>query len=225
MNFERKIFADLGAKKTQEGAGTTDLGNASDMAEGFQKSLAETAEAVDKATRAQMSPKGELGLPEHLDAKRLEHGIIDGAFDVCAEFNRILLWQIPYNKETFTDTGVIVPSDISKKRMGEEAPRGIIVSAGLEAMDVLSTNGARVGDTIMFIRQAMWRIGIGHIRGVEQHLIVLSVGDIVSNQDKVARLRDGTMEYGWDNKEGQHYLKDEHGRYEPRQAYVGADYG
>ena len=218
MSYDQsKPFVDMGG-------GETEIGEVSSMEEGFNRSLMEKAELIDKETREQMSPKGALGLPSHLDDKRLKHGIIDSAFEVCATFNRILLWQLPVQSETFTKGGVIVTPETSKSRLKQETPRGIVISAGLEAMDILTTNGAQVGDTVLFIRQAMWRITVGHICNVPQHLIVLNVGDIVSNQDQMQRLKDGTLEYGWDPESAEHYLEDEDGRYEPKKAWVGADY-
>lgn len=219
--YESKPFVDLG----RNSKGSTDITGMEEAQENsFEKSAAALALEIDQSTKEQMSPPGALKLTPHLEEKRIEHGIIDDCFQVCAEFDRILVYQLPASDHTFGKSGIIMPQ-ASQKRVAQETPKGIIVSAGLGALDVLKTSGQEVGDTILFIKQGMWRIVCGWVRHVEVHLMVLSVGDICSNQDKAQRLREGLIKYHWNDETNEHVLVDRFGkRLKPQSPWVGADY-
>lgn len=219
--YESKPFVDLG----RHSKGSTDITAMEEAGDNsFEKSAAALALEIDASTKAQMSPAGALKLTPHLDKKRLDHGIIDGCFDTCAEFDRILVYQLPASEHTFGNSGIIMPQ-ASAKRVAQETPKGVIVSAGLGALDVLKTSGQEVGDTILFIKQGMWRIVCGWVRHVEVHLMVLSVGDIVSNQDKAKRLREGDIRMLWLEETNEHVVVDRFGKqFKPRSPWVGADY-
>lgn len=221
MSSSSKPFIDLGRGKS---AGKTDISGMFTGDDQMAASVAQLAKEIDESRLEQMSPAGSLGLTEHLDAKRIEHGIIDDCFDVCASFNRILVYQLPLKEETVGKSKIIAPQ-ASQKRMQQEAPTGVIVSAGLGALDVLRTHGMQVGDTILFIKQGMWRITTGWVRHVDEHLMVLSVGDIISNQDLAKRLREGSVNYSWDAENGEHRMVDSQGKVlTPKTPFVGADY-
>jgi co-chaperonin GroES (HSP10) len=185
--------------------------------------MAALALEIDADTKRQMSPPGALGLNSVLEAKRLAHGLIDPCFETCASFDRIFVWQIQA-QEKLTASGIVMPQ-ASIKRVSQETPRGIVVSAGLRAMDIMRSNGMGVGDTVTFIRQGMWRITIGQVRGVDVHLMVLSVGDICSNEDLALRLRKKEVSYAWEEETSEHRLVDVNGKLlKPQSAWVGADY-
>lgn len=216
-----KPFVDLGRNSSplldKDDSATTETSQ-------LDASVAKLAEEIDESKREQMSPAGALGLPDHLDKKRLEHGIIDDHFKVCAAFDRILLYQLPATEKTFGKSSIIMPQ-ISEKRKAQETPTGIIVSAGLGALDVMRSHGHELGDTVMFVKQGLWRITTGYVRHVDEHLMVLSVGDIVSNQDLAQRLIKGEVRYHFDEEEGGHYIVDRHGKkLKPQTPFVGADY-
>lgn len=151
--------------------------------------------ASDGVRRAKMKPRGGLGLPALLDQRRLEWGITDGAFDVQAAFDRILVFQIPekgMEGGTYGDSGIIIPesSESARKRA---APRGIIVSAGLKALDELRSNGMELGDIVMFNHVAPWRVETDIIQGKWEYLLVMHTGHIIGSEDTTKRLRNGDL--------------------------------
>lgn len=141
---------------------------------------------------AAMSPPGSLGLPPLLEKKRLEFGITDGAFDVQCLFERVYIHQVDVIKGNVTAGGITLP-DTVKDRSTREASRGIIVSAGLRALDILRSNGVDLGHTIQMIRNAPWRIQVDNVGGRDKHLIVLNAGDCLGSYELAEAKRKGRM--------------------------------
>src|SRR6188508_1736958 len=125
--------------------------------------------------REALAPPGAFGLPPLLEQRRLEYLIPNGAFAQRAMYDRLLLWQIPYYRENYGDTRIIM-SEQGRDRNKNEAPRGIIVSAGLQALDVLHDHGSGLGNVVKFIRLAPWRLPCDMIGGQEQYLMILRCG-------------------------------------------------
>jgi hypothetical protein len=138
---------------------------------------------LDKATRENMSPPGAFRIPPLLERRRLQYGITDHYFQEQAVFDRITIFQLSQFKgETFGDTRIIMPEVTQKKEM-ESAPRGIIVSAGLKALDNLRSNGIDVGHIVSFVRQAPFRKRAGLIGGKSVWLLILRDGDVLGSED------------------------------------------
>lgn len=178
---------------------------------------------LDDAYRARMKPRGELGLPPLLDQRRLEWGIIDAAFARQAAFDRIHIWQIPEQKtETFGEGSLIVMGDQSKARLKNEAPRGILISAGLKALDALRSNGIDLGHIVNFIQAAPWRIFVDYVLGHRPAILVMNAGDITSSEDTARRLLQKELRVA--RRENQHVYLDEAGNHElPILPWVGDD--
>ena len=68
--------------------------------------------------------------------------------------------------------------DLPAQRDG--ACLGIIVSAGLLALDEMASNGHHVGDLVAFVQWSVYRLPTTHIAGHEFPLLVLKAGDIVN---------------------------------------------
>lgn len=138
-----------------------------------------------------LSPKGSpLGLGQLVEEKRWKYGIVDAAwYGQHAAFDRVLVWQIAEEESDTYNGGLIVKTEIAKKRELVEAPRGVIVSAGLGALDVLRSNGIDLGHTVGFARLSPFRRPIGVFAGTPLALIVLHVGDIVDSEDLGSQLR------------------------------------
>lgn len=143
---------------------------------------------------AHMSPPGKLGLPPLLDSRRLEYGIVDQAFEQECVFDRIYVWQIPRTGgDTFEGTMIHRP-DISKAKDEDTTPRGILISAGLRALDNLRSNGIDLGHIVNFIRSSPWGMPIGLIDGVEIPMLrVMRDGDLVSSEDLARARREGKV--------------------------------
>lgn len=133
-----------------------------------------------------------IGLGPLVDKKRKQYGIPDEAFfNQCPAFNKILVAQIPEDEgETYGgEGGLIIKTEIAKTRELVEAPRGVIVGAGLQALDVLRSNGMDIGHTVGFTRLAPFRRPFATIAGERLTLIVLVAGDIVDSEDLGQQLR------------------------------------
>lgn len=136
-----------------------------------------------------MAPRGTLGLPRLLDERRVEFGITNGAFDRQAAFDRVFIWQIPMQKgETFAGSTIVMPES---KQMAErnKAPQGIIVSAGLLALDSLRSNGIDLGHKVLFAASAPYHVRYDVVEGREFHLVILVAGDIIGSEDLATDLK------------------------------------
>lgn len=152
--------------------------------------IRKTREEIRKeAILAHMS-KEPLGLGRLVEEKRWKYGIPDEAFfNQYPAFNRVLVVQIPEDEsDTYGESGLI-KTEIAKKRDLVEAPRGIIVGAGLQALDELRSNGIDIGHTVGFVRLAPFRRPYATIAGERVSLVVLVSGDIVDSEDLGANLR------------------------------------
>ena len=192
------------------------------------------------AIAASQSPPGALGLGKLLDERRIKYNIPDEAFAMRAAFDRILLWQVDaYHQERYAElhgadaagkfagTNIYMP-DNTRKGKREETPRGVIVSAGLLALDHLVSNGIDVGHIVNFIRLAPWRIPIASHAGHVSHLMVLRDGDLIASEDIVGQLRRREARVKVKQEEGgaySHFLIDENGKaWSPQEPFVDESY-
>lgn len=175
----------------------------------------EMAERRSEIIRTRMAPPGALKLPKLLDERRLEYGITDRAFDWHASFNRVYIWQIPMQKgDKFEADSLIHMPESVQQREKVKAPQGIVVSAGLTALDNLRSHGIDVGHKVLFCHAAPYHIRYDTVLGLEQHLIILSAGDIIGSEDLATNLKNRTVRYiGKRNDQGavEHLFVDENG--------------
>jgi hypothetical protein len=204
-----RIFAQVNGLKKEKPSKGVDITSMETSADAFVRAEAEKAKALDKAIRSQMSPKGKLGLPKGLEEARWKYGMIDDVFGVTAYFNRICIWQLPEQKKAGRSSVIELP-EMAQKRIRQSTPSGIIVAAGLEAMDHLRGQGHRWGDKVLFVRLSPWRIETGYVNGHPElgMLIVLTVGDVVGNLSQRERLVGKNKEQSIEVKNGQHLMKD-----------------
>jgi len=149
-------------------------------------------EEDNEIRKSYMAKAGSLNIPPLLEQRRWEYAIPDGAFSIQASFDRILAWQIKpaihdNQKGTFGDTSIIMPA-ASRDRTEDEAPRAILVSAGLNALDNLRSNGIDIGHIVTFVRLAPWGIPVVSIGGKEKKILILRDGDILGSEDLKANL-------------------------------------
>jgi hypothetical protein len=150
----------------------------------------EQAERRSAVMRKRMSPPGELGLGRLLDERRLEYGITDGAFSRQAVFDRVFIWQIPMQKgDKFESDSLIHMPESVQQREKSRAPQGILVSAGLRALDQLRSHGIDLGHKVLFCHAAPYHIRYDSVLGLEQHLIILLAGDIIGSEDLATNLK------------------------------------
>lgn len=184
-----------------------------------------TARKGDDAIRKAMSPKGKLGLCPLLEARRWVELIPDNAFKTHAVFDRILVMQVDMDKhkETFGDTGILMP-DTARARINEQTCRGIIISAGLLALDELRSNGIDLGHYVRFIKNAPWKMQVDTVEGHEVYELVMRSGDLVSDEDLSEALRRGECRIEYDAASGKHGFVDKKGvQWQPKLPWIAED--
>ena len=149
----------------------------------------EVAERKERLIRSKMSPPGTLGLGKCLEAARQHHGIPDTAFAMQAAFNTVLVMQVAMQEgETYKDSQIIMPENTRDREL-RKAPIGVIVSAGLGALDALRSHGIDLGHKVVFVHSAPYFIRFDNIGGVDQHLVVLQASQIRASYNTAEDLR------------------------------------
>lgn len=190
--------------------------------------LANAEDAIRKgneAIRKKMAPKGKLGLPDLLEQRRWDELIPDSAFKFQAAFDRVLVMQTSGNKsKTFVEGGVIQRTHATIEREEDEASRGVLVSAGLGALDTLRSNGIDVGHYVRFIRNAPWRMKIDNVEGQDIWLLVMRDGDLVASEDTAEALRNRKCKVAWNDEAKQHEYVDAKGKHwKPKSTWIADD--
>lgn len=146
-----------------------------------------------------VSPPGALGLPELLDERRCGFAVPDAVFRVArgALYDRVLLWcEIP--DADFGETGKASKSiylpPTSQKANQEKSPRCLIVGAGLQALDVLRSNGSDLGHIVYLVHLNPWWIPCGRSQeGTEWWVRVVSAGDLGADEDLANDMQAGKV--------------------------------
>jgi hypothetical protein len=166
-------------------------------------------ETKDKAAREAFersaAPRGTLGLPRKLDDARFTHRIPNGAFQAQPVFDRVWVWQIPdFDGDTFASDSIIHITDWTKQHDRFVTPRGILVGAGLKALDNLWGHGIELGDAVDFIEISPYRRSVGFVGGKQQWVMAMRDGDIVAGVDLRGRMLSGELEVMMED--GLHHL-------------------
>lgn len=133
---------------------------------------------------ASLKPKGYFNIPMLLDERRLEYAIPNGAFEHFPLYDKIYIWQLTMSeRRTYAAGGSIEKPDARIASDRNTAPRGIIVSAGLQALDSLLSTGCDVGHIVRFKKFSPFIQPVAEIQGVELAVMVIRDGDIVSSED------------------------------------------
>ncbi len=142
------------------------------------------AENIADALLASLAPRGTYNIPMLLDERRFEYGIPNGAFEHFPLFDKVYIWQLTLTeRRTYSDGGAIVKPDAVIASDRNTAPRGIIVSAGLQALDSLRSTGVDIGHIVRFKKFSPFIQPVGEINGVPLTVMVIRDGDIVSSED------------------------------------------
>jgi hypothetical protein len=169
------------------------------------------AEAESAAIRERMAAPGALGLPPLLEARRLEYGITDGAFDAEAAFERIHIFQILPKSWTGGKIagGKLWAPDTIQTGAERTSARGILISAGLRALDILRSNGFDLGHIVHFISMAPFRTEADCVAGTWKYIKVMNVGDLTGSEDLRANLRHRLVGIRRDATTLKHYIPGE----------------
>lgn len=167
----------------------------------------------DERIRAKISPPGSLGLPPLLDIRRIQLRIVDSYFQRRALYDRILIFQIApefARKKTFGDTSIVMPEDTADRHT-KDTPRGVVISAGLRALDAMRANGVDLGHVVQFARMSPYRIIVDVVNAKEQAAIVARVGDLIASEDLAQSIREGLTRVEYNEETRQHHFVDEGG--------------
>lgn len=166
------------------------LGVKESQVEEAKKRLLSYVEETQKELPTKVSAPGTLGLPALLDKRRIDWEIPDGVFKTApgALFDRILLYQIPLLAKNKADAatfggGLIAKSDQSKDKEQREAPRAVVVGAGLRALDSLRSHGVDLGHIVYFSKNTVYAIQVDYIAGKFERVSLAREGDLILSED------------------------------------------
>jgi hypothetical protein len=156
----------------------------------------EKAKHRTKLIREKMSPPEVLKLPAKLEAARQKHGIPDGFFRTCAGFDRIFVFPLDAfddeRKEapTFPGSSIYRP-EITQRKDQQEGYRGVLISAGLTAMDRLMSHGYELGDIVMTNKNVPFARRVEQLEGFDMFVLVMRDGDLAGNETLQEDIRAG----------------------------------
>ncbi len=136
----------------------------------------------------EMSPPGALGLTPKLEAARLRWKIGDKAFQRQAQFRRIHIFQVDLmallgtGEDRYYPGTTIERPTVAKRVDQEGCHMGILISAGLTALDELCSHGTELGNVVGFIRNAPMRHTFSRSENGESYYLVLNSGDITCDE-------------------------------------------
>jgi hypothetical protein len=154
-----------------------------------------------------------------LDERLKEHDLPPPPYEPFGE--TVLVYPLPEDKakrETFIPGGVLVKAESMKSREEKESPRGILVGAGLRAMDYLRGYHIELGHIVWIARLSPWR-HVVEVRsdGTPLDMFFMNASDIKGSEDVARMRRDGTLRLTVD-AEGVHRFENDSGalpRFEP----------
>lgn len=121
-------------------------------------------------------------------------------------FDRIVVYALPEEaaeRETFTKGGLIVKTQQTKKRQKDSTARGVLVAAGLTAMDQLRGHGIELGHYVWVARLSPWAHTIDIEEEGEVQMLFLRAGNVVGSEDLLAQRKAGGVIVSRD-KDGRH---------------------
>lgn len=133
-----------------------------------------------------------------LDQRRREYSI--PMWPGQAMYGRIIVYRIPdkaAERKKYNEGGIIEMIDDVADNKKWHAPRGVIVSAGLLAMDILRGNAIGLGDMIWMASHTPWRFEVdsevknGKVESTE--FFFMQAGDVVLAEDLFEKVKAGTV--------------------------------
>jgi hypothetical protein len=145
-----------------------------------------------KLIREKMSPPEVLKLPPKLEAARQKHGIPDGFFRACAGFDRIFVFPLdPFDQDDRIPGTSLYRPQLTKQKDLQEGYRGVLISAGLTAMDRLMSHGYELGDIVMTNKNVPFARRVEQLEGFEMFVLVMRDGDLAGNETLQEDIRAG----------------------------------
>lgn len=174
-----------------------------EIAEGLREKAQESHRLVERALIAaniadklerSLAPLGTYRIPGKLDRRRLEYGIPNGCFEHFPLFDKVYIWQLNMTeRKTYAHDGKILKPEARIAHDRATAARGVIVSAGLAALDSLRSTGVDIGDIVRFKKFAPFIQEVQEIDGHPLTVFTLRDGDMVSSEDLAADFHAGRV--------------------------------
>ena len=102
-------------------------------------------------------------------------------------FDRIVVYQVPEEaatRETYAKGGLIVKPDAIKSSQEKKTARGILIAAGLQAMDELRGHGVDLGHLVWVARLSPWMHTVDvSSSGADVQMMFLRSSDVVGSED------------------------------------------
>lgn len=185
------------------------------------------AEEAMKAMKAFVSRGNPLRLPKLLNQRRLECLIPDGAFREQAAFGRIHVWQLAepdFEDGKFGKGSMLWIPEADADAQKRETNRGIVISAGLLALDHLRSHGIDLGHIVRFTKFAPATSTAAIVGGIRYRNLVMDSGNITASEDLEQDRRDGLVVEWFNPKTNQHEWKRKKGKAgTPLKPFVPAD--
>lgn len=151
-----------------------------------------------KEKRELMSKPGELAGSDRLlkafpglEEARWQYMIPDDAWKVWPTYDRVMVYQVPqlFTRKKVGAQGILHAADVTQDREHRTSCEGIVISAGLTALDHLRSAGIEVGHRVVFVQNYMYRRRVGY--GEDEYVGIMRSGDICAGFELAERLVDG----------------------------------
>lgn len=127
-----------------------------------------------------------------------------------AAYDRIIVFSLPEAKaqrSTYIEGGMIEMTETRKAYEENVSPRGVIVSAGLGARDVLKSHGIGLGHVVWVARLSPWRHEVDRTaEGKDISFLFLRVGDVVGSETLMRQINKGLVTVECDDQGNHHYV-------------------
>jgi hypothetical protein len=103
-----------------------------------------------------------------------------------AVYDRIIVFRVPdqsADRDTFVKGGLLVKPDDKKEQLKFRSPRGVVVSAGLKARDILESNGIGLGHLIWMASHSPFRFEVDVTEQGSVEFFFMNAGDIILSED------------------------------------------
>jgi hypothetical protein len=153
----------------------------------------ERAKKRTELLKTRMSEPEWLRLPPLLEERRKKYGIPDGVFKVEATWDRIIVFPIDLfdGEQAQKTTGGIWKPATTQLRDQQEGHRGILISAGLTAMDRLASHGYELGHIVHTNKNVPFARRCEQFEAFEVYYLAMREADLLGSEDLREQLRTG----------------------------------
>jgi len=124
-----------------------------------------------------------------------------------ALYERVIIYRIPdaaSARETFSEGGSIIKPDMTQQTQKDRSPRGVVVSAGLQALDILRGHGMELGELVWFAPHVPYRFEVEKAGGKPVEFYFMNAGDIVLSEDVTVRIAEKRLWVEFDREKKHH---------------------